>query len=47
MDEEAAAEAMGKLNEEDPTVERFKAILEDTKVVSQDAWLTKVSGDTQ
>jgi len=25
---------MNKLNEEDPTVERFKAILEDTKVVS-------------
>ena len=38
---------MGKLNEEDPAVERFKAVNEDTKVVSQDAWLTKVSGDTQ
>jgi len=38
---------MAKLNEEDPTVERFKAVNEDTKVVSQDAWLSKVSGDTQ
>ncbi len=38
---------MNKLNEEDPTVERFKAVNEDTKVVAQDAWLSKVSGDTQ
>jgi len=38
---------MNKLNEEDPTVERFKAIMEDTKVTNQDAWLSKVSGDTQ
>ena len=38
---------MNKLNEEDPTVERYKAIVEDTKVVAQDDWLSKVSGDTQ
>lgn len=38
---------MNKLNEDDPTVERFKGVSEDTKVTSQDAWLTKVSGDTQ
>lgn len=47
MDEEAQGEYMNKLNEDDPTVERFKGVSEDTKVTSQDAWLTKVSGDTQ
>ena len=34
LDDEAKEEAMNKLNEEDPTVERFKAVNEDTKVVS-------------
>jgi len=38
---------MNKLNEEDPVVERFKAVNEDTKVVGQEAWLSKISGDTQ
>ena len=47
LGDEERDEAVNKLNEEDPTVERFKAIMEDTKVVSQDAWLSKVSGDTQ
>jgi hypothetical protein len=34
LDDEAKDEFMNKLNEEDPTVERFKAVNEDTKVVS-------------
>lgn len=47
MEDEAKEEYMNKLNEEDPIVERYKGINDDTKVANQDAWLTKVSGDTQ
>lgn len=39
---------MNKLNEEDKTEERFKAVSEDVTVPGMEgAWLSKVAGDTQ
>ena len=47
LDEEAAKEKLDKLNEEDPAVDRFKILQEDTKVTGIDSWVSKVVGDTQ
>jgi hypothetical protein len=39
---------MAKLNEEDKSEERFKAITEDKAVEGREgAWISKVCGDTQ
>ena len=45
LEEEAREEMMGKLNEEDKTEERYKAVSEDNTLMSQPAWNSKVSGD--
>ena len=43
----ADEEAMAKLTESDPTVDRFKAVNEDTKVFANEGWTSKVVGDNQ
>ena len=46
--EEEAEELKGKLAEEDPTADRFRAVQEDTPVASYgQCWLSKVCGDAQ
>lgn len=45
MSEEEKEEYMAKLAEEDKTEERFRAIIEDSKVLKQDAWTSNVCGD--
>ena len=47
LGEEEREEFVGKLNEEDKTEERFKAVGEDAPVQTQDAWISKVAGDPQ
>lgn len=46
-DEDAKNEAIGKLNESDPPVDRFKALNEDKQMNGQDNWVSKVCGDLQ
>lgn len=45
VDDEEKAAIMEKLAEEDKAEERFKAIMEDTKLFKEDPWITKVCGD--
>ena len=47
-DDAELEEYMNKLNEEDKSEDRFRAINEDTTVLgySDSAWLSKVAGDT-
>lgn len=48
MDEEAKEEYMTKLAEDDKTEERYRSIMEDSKVMkTQDAWISTTSGDLQ
>lgn len=48
ISEEEKEEYMAKLNEEDKTEERFKAINENKPVEGREgAWISKVCGDTQ
>ena len=46
-DEEEKNAYIEKQNTEDPPMERFKGLQEDTKVDGIDAWSMKVSGDLQ
>lgn len=46
-DEEARNEAIAKLNETDPAVDRFKGLNEDKQVSGMDNWTSKVCGDLQ
>lgn len=45
QDEEARNEAIAKLNESDPTVDRLKGINEDKQCEGMDNWTSKVCGD--
>jgi len=46
LDEEALAAYMEEQAEKDKAAERWAALSEDTKLGPNDAWLSKVSGDT-
>lgn len=46
-DEEARNDAIAKLNETDPPVDRFKALNEDKQMMGMDNWTVKACGDLQ
>ena len=46
-DEEARNEALAKLNESDPPVDRFIGLNEDKQLEGMDNWTSKVCGDLQ
>lgn len=49
MEDDAKEEYMGKLKEDDPEAERFRALNDETykKLGAEEPWSSKIAGDQQ